>query len=514
MSISSDEIPDLKSDDESDDSSDKRDKRRQSANNNNNNNNNRSRQQILNPNVVNPRLTPGTVKPVSLKESMRKPVVQQQQDLQSSTSNIYFSIGDLIECKVDQAWVEGFILSCGKNYYQVRITQFCRCPSLCGCPKNSKLLSIPTTSSPGDVIRAIQIIPEVEAVDPMSLSRLSPRLLDKSDKESLKELQLTLKSEFKPAIFKNLCGKDIKDAAVRESWNNYLTYVLAVERVFLIEDLPIIDNGVVIGSISRYLQSFCNFISLDQDLLIKADTEESKIKLAQFAICGFPCKDITFKDTSNNLKQNNLMKDKRAYKQLISIYPKHPIIYTLKAIVDYQANNWMSMLNNLESAIKEDYVSRFLIDRVLDSTSKQGLSPLMDCLLRRYKIAYYKNTFRPSIDQNIINTIRTSSEKVVDDDDNDYDDTIPIKTTNIILNANENKQVVVDDIVLNCIVEESNIWHQLFDDIVQNPSTQIEFSWLKVRDEFDQILDSSQSIYGHTREWALADYDDDDDDDV
>jgi len=468
------DMPGLKSDDESgDDDGDRRDKKSRA--------NNRGSQQSLR--------SSGSVRPAQYSSRDPFKIVQQPPA---------YSIGDLVECKVKQAWVEGFVFNRSKNNYQVRITQLCRCSNICICGQVSTLI----TSE--NELRAIQILPEAENIDLLNLPRLSPRLIDKSDKDSLKELQLALKSEFKPAIFKTFTGKDIKDAAVRESWNNYLTYVVAVERVFLMDDLPL-DNGMIVGALTRSLKSFCNFISLDQNVLIKSSTFDSKLKLAQLAICGFPCKDVTFKQiaSSSNTKQSMVNKENRALTQLESLYPQQPIgiICTLKAIFYYQANNWIAMLKSLESAIKEDYLSRFLIDRVIETTTKkQDISLLMNSILRRYKIAHSrKGSIRPAAAIN---------NKVADD-------SIPSSSTTTSISSDSlpsKPEAAAAAVGIEAIraVQVSAVWQQLCDDIAQIPSDVVEFSWLRVKDEFDQILDSSQSMYGHNREMALDDYDDDD----
>ena len=316
-----------------------------------------------------------------------------------------------------------------------------------------------------------------------------------------------MKSEFKPAaIFKAFTGKDIKDAAVRDSWNNYLTYVIAVERVFLLDDLPI-DNGMVIGAITRSLQSFCYFISLDQNVLIQESSFDSKLKLAQLAICGFPCKDTSpFKDTSSsssNPKQSMVIKDNKALAKLESLFPDQSIgiIFTLKAIFHYQANNWIAMLKSLESAIKEDYLSRFLIDRVIENTTKkQGLSPLMDSILRRYKIAHSRK-----------GTISLAAAAINNKVAEESDPTATTISSYLLQSKSEAAAAAAAKVEIEAIhaVEVSAVWQQLCDDIAQIPSNLAEFSWLRVKDEFDQILDSSQSIYDHNRVMALDDYDDD-----
>ena len=154
------DMPGLKSDDESgDDDGDRRDKKNRA--------NNRGSQQSLR--------SSGSVRPAQY--SSRDPFKKVQQ-------SAAYSIGDLVECKVKQAWVEGFVFSRSKNSYQVRITQLCRCSNICVCGQVSTLI----TSE--NELRAIQILPEVERIDLLNLPRLSPRLIDKSDKDSLKELQL------------------------------------------------------------------------------------------------------------------------------------------------------------------------------------------------------------------------------------------------------------------------------------------------------------------------------------
>ena len=90
------------------------------------------------------------------------------------------------------------------------------------------------------------------------------------------------------------------------------------------DDLPL-DNGMVVGAITRSLKSFCNFISLDQNVLIKESSFDSKLKLAQLAICGFPCIDTSpFKDTSSSSsspKQSMVIKDNKALAKLESLFP-------------------------------------------------------------------------------------------------------------------------------------------------------------------------------------------------
>jgi hypothetical protein len=275
--------------------------------------------------------------------------------------------------------------------------------------------------------------------------------------------------------------------------------VVAVERVFLMDDLPL-DNGMIVSALTRSLKSFCNFISLDQNELMKNSTFDSKLKLAQLAICGFPCKDAIFKEiaSSSNPKQSMVNKENRALTQLESLFPKQTIgiICTLKAIFYYQANNWIAMLKSLENAIKEDYLSRFLIDRVIEiTTKKQDLSPLMDSILRRYKIAHSRNNNNKAM----FGPIYVTYKEVADD-------SIPSTTTDSL----PSKPEAAVGIEAIRAVQVSAVWQQLYDDIAQIPSNVVEFSWLRVKDEFDQILDSSQSMYGHNREMALDDYDDDD----